>query len=526
MSTDQPADSNQPEDEGNQAFDDFFKALEGIVPEHELEQVKKMLQEQGLDLENLDLSGAMGIGPNGAFMMPGGGGPIMSVIGDLFGEGSEGPVNWKVAHQLATEGAQKSGNQTLTAAQAAQYRTALQVAGLWLDAVTDLRPASVEPEAWTRTQWVEATEATWRSICEPVALNASRAISKAMGDVMGNLGFSDSEDMSEHLPPEAKQMIALIGGAGADGDSQNPLGGMMDRMGATLFGMQMGHAIGALASETLGYTAIGIPMLGKPRVALVPRNVEEFGEGFDIPANEVTSFVAVRESAFARLFAAVPWLRHHVLSAVEAYSKGIDIDTDAVEDAARSMNFEQPQSFQDALSGGMFTPQISPEQQKYLDQLQTVLAVIEGWVEEVTLRATLPHIPHAIQLDEMIRRRRASGSPAEKIFHNLVGLQLSPKRSRDAKLLWSTLTDQIGPDARDAFWAHPSTMPTMEELDNPTAVVQSRQQAAEKQDEMDAQLEALLEGKMGWAEGLAPEDDSEGDTRAQNDGEDSASPEA
>ena len=93
-------------------------------------------------------------------------------------------------------------------------------------------------------------------------------------------------------------------------------------------------------------------------------------------------------------------------------------------------------------------------------RLETALALVEGWVDEVTATAALPHLPHAVALREMIRRRRAAGGPAEQTFATLVGLELRPRRSRDAAALWAQIARDGGTTARDAVWDHPDLLPT------------------------------------------------------------------
>ena len=71
----------------------------------------------------------------------------------------------------------------------------------------------------------------------------------------------------------------------------------------------------------------------------------------------------------------------------------------------------------------------------------------------------------------MLRRRRATGGPAEQTFGTLVGLELRPRKMREAAVLWQRLTDAAGIDARDAVWAHPDLLPTSADLDEPAAFI-------------------------------------------------------
>ena len=87
-------------------------------------------------------------------------------------------------------------------------------------------------------------------------------------------------------------------------------------------------------------------------------------------------------------------------------------------------------------------PERTPEQQHALDRLETLLAFVEGWVDEVVDQATRETMPAATSLAEAMRRRRAAGGPAEQTFASLVGLELRPRRMRDATSLWAALRDR------------------------------------------------------------------------------------
>jgi putative hydrolase len=171
--------------------------------------------------------------------------------------------------------------------------------------------------------------------------------------------------------------------------------------------------------------------------------------------------------AHQRLFGHVPWLRQRLLDAVDTYARGITVDTGKIEQAMTQIDPNNPESMQDALSNGMFEPEESPEQQVALRRLETLLALIEGWVDAVVAAAATDRLPGADALRETLRRRRATGGPAEQTFATLVGLELRPRRLRDAAALWQALTEHRGVAGRDAVWAHPDMLPTADDLDDP-----------------------------------------------------------
>jgi putative hydrolase len=80
-------------------------------------------------------------------------------------------------------------------------------------------------------------------------------------------------------------------------------------------------------------------------------------------------------------------------------------------------------------------------------------------------------IPGAAALSETLRRRRATGGPAEQTFATLVGLELRPRKLREAAVLWEKLTQAAGMDSRDGVWQHPDLLPAAEDLDEPASFI-------------------------------------------------------
>jgi putative hydrolase len=386
---------------------------------------------------------------------------------------SGGPVNWDLARQGAISQL-AAGHQPTSEAERAAVAEALRLADLWLDQVTDL-PSGIERAlAWSRVEWVEQTLPAWSALIDPLAERVVAAMTSA-------------------LPQEAASMVG-------------PIAGMMGRMGGMMFGAQVGQALGKLADEVLTSTDVGLPLAPSGAGVLVPQNVAAFAEGLDRPAEEVRLFVALREAASQRLFAHVPWLRQQLTDAVHAYARGITVDRDAIERGiAEAMGGMEggidpsdPETLQRLLPA--LEPEETPEQQMALRRLETLLALVEGWVDTVVAAAAGQRLPGYAALAETMRRRRASGGPAEQTFATLVGLQLRPRRLRDAATVWAALGQQRGAAERDRLWLHPDLLPTSDDLDEPLDFV-ARQG-------MDDELSALTaEEPPGTPDDESGEDD-------------------
>lgn len=415
-------------------------------------------------------------------------------------DSNEGPINWRITHDIAHQKAWGDGDPQISSAEGQRIRQALQVADLWLDAATELAPSPGNRHAWRRTDWLDETLDVWKLMVEPVAINAARALSETLTEQMNDMTIMGSAD----LPPGLEQ---LLGQAGP----------MMEKMSAVVFGSQIGQALGGLALEALGSTDVGLPLGKESMTALVVPNINGFADGFDIPAEEVNQFLALRETAHARLFHAVPWLRPEILGAIQKYSAEIRINTEAMRDAAATVDPMDTEALQAALSGQIFGADPTPGQEKALDRLETLLALVEGWVDTVTHNAGRAYLPHLEQLREIMRRRRINGGPAEQMLTKLIGLQLRPRQARNAARLWHLVGEDRGVAERDALWSHPDLAPTSGELSHPNDFLQLRAQRAQEEADIDAALDQMLDGTLGWADGLEPGQDSEGDAQSDPD---------
>src|SRR4051794_34667336 len=404
--------------------------------------------------------------------MPGMGGSGMPDLNQLFGQLQsmlqpyDGPLNWEVALDLARKTVAQSADPTPSQAQQDAVADALRLADHWLDETTSFPSGVTTASAWSRAEWVVNTTDVWKVLVEPVALQSVGALGSA-------------------LPDEAKAQAG-------------PILGILGRAIGALLANQVGSGLGTLAGEVLSVSDIGVPLAPAGKAALVPANVAVFAEGLDVSGDDVLLYLALREAAHQRLFAGVLWLREHLVGAVTAYAEGIEVNVEGiqqrVEEQMRGLDPANPESMQQLLQGDMFELPDSPAQHAALQRLEVTLALVEGWVDEVVSQATEDRMPNAGKLQEAIRRRRAAGGPAEQTFATLVGLELRPRRLRDASTLWGSLRTRQGTEARDGVWMHPDLLPTAADLDDPLGFREGAgAPEALSEEDFDAELRKLLD---------------------------------
>ncbi|WP_210479346.1 zinc-dependent metalloprotease [Naasia sp. SYSU D00948] len=423
-------------------------------PEDDLQEILRELLSGGAGVDPAKLAGAAGLPADPETMAR----LIAQIQGAM--SGAADGINWQVATDQAKAVASRTSF-TPTDQQRRDLDQAMHVASLWLDEATTVSALPEAPRIMTRVQWIEQTMPFWSQLAEPVATSIADALTGVL----------------QEQAPE-----------GLAGMMQNA-GRLVRGVGGTLFAVQLGQVVGALSAEVISGGDVGIPLL-EDRAAMLPQNLEAFGSGLDIPADQVALYLSVREMAHARLFRHARWLRMRLVTAITEFARGIRIDTDKVEELASSFDPSDPETLRQALVSGALIPPKTDAQQTALARLETMLALVEGWVDVVTAHATA-RLPKSDAIAETVRRRRAAGGPAESAFATLVGLELRPRRLREAAAMWQIVGDTLGPERRDELWSHPDLLPGSADIDDPEALVRRLQEPAAS-DDVDQALEDLL----------------------------------
>ena len=382
--------------------------------------------------------------------------------------GSTEALPKNLVRDTAKKFATAQGSAPIGANDVSEVEQAISIAELWLNDAT-LFPQSPNSGsvALARTDWVDTTLAGWQTTVEPLAIGLSSAIGELLNQAQG-----DSES------PENPFGVDNPFG---QGNMQIPIGmisALLNSFIGSLVATQLGQAIGGLAGKVTGAHDVGLPLIDGAYPTLVPQNIKEWATDLDIPMEEIRIFHALREAAIARLFAHNPWLVSYIRTAITDYGKGINIDMEAIQEQAQQA-FESgngfdpsnPESFTIALNDGIFTPQETPAQRAALTKLETALALIDGWSEEVVTIAAGDRLPNIGALQETLRRRRATSAPAQQLFSTLFGLQVSPRLAREASAFWKQVREIKDVEARDRIWS--GILPTADDLLTPESFLKS-----------------------------------------------------
>ena len=433
--------TNQPDSE------DFKRFLEQF-----------MANREGLDPEQLaDLAGLARDPEQLAELIK----QLQAAIAQVPGAANQG-VNWKLAGDQAKEAARKSAR-AITEAERSEVANAARIGALWLDQATTLGDTNQEPKLIGRELWIDEAIPLFQALASPIADRMSEALSR---------------NLVENAPDE---LSGILGSAT----------GLIRSAGGAMFAMQLGQALGRLSTEVLTAGDIGIPLFQEARAAVIAQNLTEALTDLDVETEQARIYLLVREAAHARLFRHAKWLREAIVSQISAYATGLEIDNSRLEELAGEMTTSDLDALRNALESGAFIAEPNEDQRRNLENIEHLLALVEGWVQVVTADACRL-LPQSAALGEYVRRRRATGGPAEKTFGQLIGLELRPRRLREASELWRKVTEAAGIERRDAIWDHPDLLPTPADIDAADAYAARVAGSTGDEDDLDRELRDLL----------------------------------
>jgi putative hydrolase len=382
--------------------------------------------------------------------------------------GSTEALPKNLVRDTAKKFATAQGSAPIGANDVSDVEQAISIAELWLNDATFFPQSPNSGNiALARTDWVDTTLAGWQTTVEPLAIGLSSAIGELLNQAQGEVDQQENPFGADNPFGQSNMQIPI-----------GMISALLNSFIGSLVATQLGQAIGGLAGKVTGAHDVGLPLIDGAYPTLVPQNIKEWATDLNIPMEEIRIFHALREAAIARLFSHNPWLVSYIRTAITDYGKGINIDMEAIQDQAQQA-FEtgngfdpsNPESFTIALNDGIFTPQETPAQRAALTKLETALALIDGWSEEVVSLAAGDRLPNIGALQETLRRRRATSAPAQQLFSTLFGLQVSPRLAREASAFWKQVRELKDVEARDRVWS--GILPTADDLLTPESFLKS-----------------------------------------------------
>ncbi len=251
---------------------------------------------------------------------------------------------------------------------------------------------------------------------------------------------------------------------------QRPPGRIAAKVGSRVTGTQVGALLAFLSGKVLGQFEFfaepgGQLMLVAPNVVAIERSLGVLPVDFRL-------WVCLHEVTHRVQFTAVPWMKQHMRSEVDALGDTLETDPSAVRerlsdlvgvlsDAARGKHT-------DDAGAGIMGLLASPEQRAVLERVTAFMSLVEGhaeWVMNAVDDAVIP-TQGAIEA-RFATRRSKGGNPLDRLLRKLLGLDAKTRQYVDGAAFVRTVVDLAGVDAFNTVWTSPETLPTKAEIADP-----------------------------------------------------------
>lgn len=373
---------------------------------------------------------------------PEGGNPFegLPMFGDLARMFSrQGPVNWDVARQtaswLATDG-QPEGN--VDPLERIRLEELVRVADLHVSAATGLSTSiaggilSILPV--TRGDWALHSLEAYRPFLERLATSLSTA--------------PDDDE-----PADAASQL---------------LGDLGKMLGPVLLGMQSGFMLGHLSRRAMGQYDLPLPRRPADQLLVVPANLDAFAGEWSLAGDDLRLWVCIQEVTLHAVLGR-PHVRGRLEELINEYVSRFEVDPDALEMSLGNIDPTDPAGLQAVLGNPetLLGAMRSPGQQETLSRIETLTAVISGYVDHVMDTTGRRLIGSYSQITEALRRRRVEAGEGDRFAARLLGLELSRGQYERGANFIRGVVERAGDDGLSRLWVDERELPTTAEVDAP-----------------------------------------------------------
>lgn len=379
--------------------------------------------------------------------------PLFGDLAKLFGQAGGG-VPWDAARNLAVAVAtDNAAEPNVDPIERIKLEQLARVAELHVANVTGLstsmtgRGLTVLPV--NRAAWALRTLDDYRPLLERLA---------------GSLGSTDALAATDD--PDLDPAL------GEEDRFAAMLGPMIQAMQPMMVAMTAGSMVGHMARRSLGQYDLPIPRTRSDELLILVPNLDEFGTGWSLPADDLRLWICLHEIAHHTVLA-VPHVRARIESLLGEYTTKFRNDPRALEEHLGDLDLtggpESLAGLQQVLGepGALLGAIQSDEQRALLPRLEAVVAVVVGMVDHVMDEVGTKLIGSYGMLTEALRRRRVEAGEADRFVERLLGLELTQASYDRGAAFVAGVVERAGPDGLARLWESEAMLPSPPEVDAP-----------------------------------------------------------
>jgi coenzyme F420 biosynthesis associated uncharacterized protein len=362
-------------------------------------------------------------------------GAAVTVLGKRVEQSARrGLIDWKAAERLAAARVRKAPGalapfelQRAAPVYAAAMAEIVPALSRALD--TELPGIVERSDVVDRETWVHANVATFAAL---------------MGKVEGDL-------LEQVVPPGSGLIKASMA--------------IANRMVTT---RQIGYLLSFLGQRVLGqYDLALISAEATPgRLLFVEENIRRTASILDVPLNPFRTWIALHETTHAFEFEAHPWLRPYLAARLERQLGSMSVGASALNREALG---RLGRALRGAASGENWMEGLmTPDQRREFREIQAVMSLLEGFGDYMMDEVGRDLVPDVELISARFHARRDQRTGFERAMMRLTGMDLKMEQYRKGEEFVAAIARARGPSALHALWVGPESLPTPEEIDQPS----------------------------------------------------------
>jgi coenzyme F420 biosynthesis associated uncharacterized protein len=239
-----------------------------------------------------------------------------------------------------------------------------------------------------------------------------------------------------------------------------------------LLSIEVGALLGYVSRKVLGQYDLLVPETanaGADEAALyfVGPNMVETERRFGFVPEEFALWVSVHEVTHRFQFAGVPWLQRRFFALVGQYFDLLELD-------ARGLARRFGDGVRRMIGGSLPAEErnpiyllASPEQRSVMNQIQALMAVVEGHGNFVMDHVGAEVIPSFRRMRAVFERRREQTTLLQRIFNQAIGLEMKMRQYEIGREFCDAVVASAGMPALGRLWSDEEAFPSLEELRSP-----------------------------------------------------------
>ncbi len=244
--------------------------------------------------------------------------------------------------------------------------------------------------------------------------------------------------------------------------ADKPPSALTRAVGSRITGAEVGGLLGFLAGKVLGQ----FDPLHDPtgRLLLVAPNIVHVERELGADPTDFRLWVCLHEETHRVQFTAVPWMRDHLFSEIEAISATVE-PTAFLDDGFKRLVEGLRSVRRDGVAqNGLLDLLGSPEQKAVLDRVTGMMSLLEGHADVVMDGVGPQVIPSVRAIRTSFDQRRKGVGTLDRVLRRLLGLDAKMAQYRDGAAFVRGVVDTAGMEQFNAVWERPENLPSKAEL--------------------------------------------------------------